>query len=239
MASRPLVAETEAVDRALQLAKETGAKLHIVHVSSGTAVVMALEARRNNVDVSVETCPHYLYFDEADVERIGVVAKCAPPIRPDNDQLWEETLRGNVNIVASDHSPTEPAMKKDGDFRSSWGGIAGVQSTLPVLLDRGHHARHLAIERIVSLIAGTPAERFRLRNKGRIDVGYEADLVLVDSDKSFTLGAADLHQRHKISPYIGSTFRGMVRRTIRRGETIFADGEIAATSKGRFVCPTL
>ena len=239
MASRPLVAETEAVERALELAKETGAKLHIVHMSSGTAVAMAVEARRNGVDVSIETCPHYLYFDEADVERLGVVAKCAPPIRPANDELWEELLAGNVNIVASDHSPTEPAMKKAGDFRSSWGGIAGAQSTLSVLLDRGHHARQLAIERIVSLIAATPAERFRLPNKGRIQAGFDADLVLVDSAKSFTLGAADLQQRHKISPYIGSTFRGTVRRTIRRGETIFSDGKITATSKGRFVCPTL
>jgi len=239
MASRPLVAETEAVERALELAKETGAKLHIVHMSSGTAVAMAAEARRNGVDVSIETCPHYLYFDEADVERLGVVAKCAPPIRPANDELWEELLAGNVNIVASDHSPTEPAMKKAGDFRSSWGGIAGAQSTLSVLLDRGHHARQLAIERIVSLIGATPAERFRLPNKGRIQAGFDADLVLVDSAKSFTLGAADLQQRHKISPYIGSTFRGTVRRTIRRGETIFSDGKITATSKGRFVCPTL
>ena len=129
-------------------------------------------------------------------------------------------------------------MKKEGDFRSSWGGIAGVQSTLAVLLDRGHHARQLSIERIVVARLRAPAERFRLRNKGRIEIGCDADLVLVDPDKSFTLGAAELHQRHKISPYIGSTFRGMVRRTIRRGETIFVDGKITATSKGRFVCPT-
>src|SRR5205085_11674743 len=118
------------------------------------------------------------------------------------------------------------------------GGIAGVQSTLPVLLDRGYHARHLSIERIVSMICQMPATRFRLRNKGRIEEGCDGDVVLVDPDKSFTLGAADLHQRHKISPYIGSTFRGVVRRTIRRGETVFADGRITATTKGRFVCPT-
>jgi allantoinase len=238
LASRPLVAETDAVERVLEMAKETGAALHIVHMSSGAAVALAVEARRQGVDVSIETCPHYLYFDEADVERIGVVAKCAPPLRPDHRDLWEEILRGNVDIVASDHSPTEPSMKKDGDFRSSWGGIAGVQSTLPVLLDQGLHARHLSIQRIVSLLCEAPAGRFRLRNKGRIEVGYDADLVLVDADKSFTLGAADLQQRHKISPYIGSTFRGTVRRTIRRGETIFADGKITAASKGRFVCPS-
>jgi allantoinase len=238
LASRPLVAETDAVERALQMAKETGAALHIVHMSSGAAVALAVIARQEGVDVSIETCPHYLYFDEADVERIGVAAKCAPPLRPDNRELWEETVRGHVDIVASDHSPTEPSMKKDGDFRSSWGGIAGVQSTLAVLLDQGYHARHLSIQRIVSLTCEMPARRFRLRNKGRIEVGYDADLVLVDPDKSFTLRAADLQQRHKISPYIGATFRGMVRRTIRRGETVFADGTITATSKGRFVCPS-
>ena len=129
-------------------------------------------------------------------------------------------------------------MKKAGDFRSSWGGIAGVQSTLAVLLDRGYHARNLPIERIVSLVCSTPAERFRIGGKGRLEPGYDADLVLVDPDKSFTLGAVDLHQRHKMSPYVGSSFRGTARRTIRRGETIFLDGAIVATSKGRFVCPT-
>jgi len=237
LASRPVVAEIEAVERALQLAKETGAKLHLVHMSSGAAVAMAVEARRQGVDVSIETCPHYLYFTERDVERIGVAAKCAPPLRPDNDELWDELLRGNVDIVASDHSPTEPAMKKEGDFRSSWGGIAGVQSTLAVLLDRGHHARQLSMERIAALVCRAPAERFRLRNKGRIEIGCDADLMLVDPDESFTLGAAELYQRHKTSPYIGSTFRGTVRRTIRRGETVFMDGKITATTKGRFVCP--
>ena len=128
-------------------------------------------------------------------------------------------------------------MKKEGDFRSSWGGIAGVQSTLAVLLDRGHHARQLSMERIAALVCRAPAERFRLRNKGRIEIGCDADLVLVDPDESFTLGAAELYQRHKTSPYIGSTFRGTVRRTIRRGETLFMDGKITATTKGRFVCP--
>lgn len=238
LASRPVVAETEAVERALGIAKKTGAKLHIVHMSSGAAVAIAAEARQQGVDVSIETCPHYLFFEEQDVERMGVIVKCAPPLRPTNEELWGAVLDGHVDIIASDHSPTEPSMKKAGDFRSSWGGIAGVQSTLAVLFDRGHHSRHLALERIVSLIASRAAERFGIKGKGQIEPGLEADLVLVDLGKSFTLGAGDLQQRHKMSPYIGSTFRGSVSRTIRRGETIFADGEIVAATKGRFVCPT-
>jgi allantoinase len=240
LASRPVLAETEAVERALCLAKETGVRLHIVHMSCGAAVAVAAQARLDGVDVSIETCPHYLFFDEQDVERLGVAAKCAPPLRRavDRDELWAELLGGHVDIVASDHSPAEPTMKKEGDFRSSWGGIAGVQSTLAVLLDRGYHDRNLPLERIVSLTAGAPSGRFRISRKGRLAAGLDADLVLVDLDKSFTLQAADLLQRHKMSPYIGATFRSRVRRTIRRGETIFADGTIVAETKGKFVCPT-
>jgi allantoinase len=239
LASRPVVAECEAVDRALALAKDTGVKLHIVHVSSGAAVALAAEARATGVDVSIETCPHYLFFTEQDVERLGVIAKCAPPLRPDFEDLWNAVVSGQVDIIASDHSPTEPSMKKEGDFRTSWGGIAGVQSTLAVLLDRGYHARKLPLERIVSLVASKPAERFQISRKGSLRVGYDADLILVDPHKSFILGANHLQQRHKMSPYIGSSFRGTVRRTIRRGKTIFADGRITSTTRGKFIQPHL
>ncbi len=239
LASRPVVAECEAVDRALAFAKDTGVKLHIVHVSSGAAVALAAEARATGVDVSIETCPHYLFFTEQDVERLGVIAKCAPPLRPDFEDLWGAVASGQVDIIASDHSPTEPSMKKEGDFRASWGGIAGVQSTLAVLLDRGYHARKLPLERIVSLVASKPAERFQISRKGSLRVGYDADLMLVDPHRSFTLRANHLQQRHKMSPYIGSSFRGTVRRTIRRGKTIFADGRITSTTRGKFIQPHL
>lgn len=239
LASRPVVAELDAIQRALLFARETGAALHIVHVSSGRGVALAAEAGAAGVDVSIETCPHYLCFTDDDLERLGTVAKCAPPLRAaaEQDALWQALLRGRVNIVASDHSPTEPA-KKRGDFASAWGGIAGVQSTLPVLLDRGHHARGLPVERIVSLVASEPARRFRIAGKGSLEVGADADLVLIDPSASHALDEADLQQRHKMSPYIGVTFRGAVRRTIRRGETIFVDGRITARTAGRFVRPS-
>jgi len=236
--SRPVAAETEAIGRALELARETGASLHIVHVSTGRGVSLAADARARGVDVSIETCPHYLWFTEADVERLGAIAKCAPPLRAaeHGEELWHTVMAGQVDIVGSDHSPTEPSMKA-GDFLSAWGGIAGVQSTLPVLLDRGYHDRRLPLERIADLVAASPARRFRIAGKGTIDRGNDADLVLIDTESSFTLQEDHLQQRHKTSPYLGATFRGVVRATLRRGETIFMDGQVTAAGGGRFVRP--
>jgi allantoinase len=238
LASRPIAAELEAVQRALRLAEEAGAKLHIVHLSSGRGVALAAEARARGVDVSIETCPHYLCFTDEDVERLGVVAKCAPPFRsgPERQALWAALLRGEVDIVASDHSPAAPALKR-GDFVTAWGGIAGVQSTLAVLLQSGGGVRRLSLERIVDLLAAAPSRRFRLAGKGSLAVGADADVTLVDLRQSYTLSADQLHQRHKMSPYLGMSFRGRVRRTIRRGETIFADGRIVAERMGRLIRP--
>jgi len=241
LASRPVLAELEAIQRATLLAREAGARLHIVHVSSGRGVALAAEARAQGTDVSIETCPHYLFFTEDDVERLGAVAKCAPPLRDpvEQDALWTQLLAGAVDIVASDHSPAPPEMKS-GDFGRAWGGIAGVQSTLSVLLDRGYHCHHLSLERISSLVAAEPARRFRIQAKGGIAVGMDADLALVDVSRSTQLRPQQLMQRHPlINPYLGSTFRGCVERTLRRGETIFASGEIVARTTGRFVRPNL
>lgn len=237
--SRPVQAEIDAIARAVDLAGETGAKLHIVHVSTGGGVAKAAEGRARGVDVSVETCPHYLFFTEDDLDTIGVAVKCAPPLRhPDEHaMLWGEVLDGRVDFIASDHSPTDPSLKIAGDFRASWGGVAGVQSTLAVLLERGLDGRRLRFEHISALIAAHPAARFRIPSKGALLVGNDADLLLLDPSGSYTLDAANLLQRHKMSPYVGFEFTGVVRRTMRRGETIFLDGKIVAESNGRFVRP--
>jgi allantoinase len=239
LATRPVAAEVDAIERVLDIAGETGASLHLVHVSSGSGVASAAEAKAHGVDVSIETCPHYLFFTEDDLDRIGVAAKCAPPLRDATVRvaLWRELLAGRVDIVASDHSPSDPALKKEGDFRTSWGGVAGVQSTLAVLMERGTEGHRLRFEDISTLIAANPAGRFRVEAKGRLAVGYDADLALIDTSERYTLGSKQLLQRHKISPYIRHTFTGAVVRTIRRGETIFENGKIMAKTRGRFVRP--
>ena len=236
--SRPVIAELEAIQRAALMAGEAGAMLHLIHVSSGRGVVLAAEARARGIDISIETCPHYLFFTDEDVERLGSIAKCAPPVRDAAEQtnLWNQLLSGTVDIVASDHSPSTPELKS-GDFWRAWGGIAGVQSTLPVLLDRGHRQRGLPLERIASLIAEQPAKRFRIRDRGRIIPGAAADFAIVDISETFILKHEDLLQRHPLSPYVGASFRGMVKQTIRRGETIFADGKACAASAARLVRP--
>jgi allantoinase len=238
LASRPVIAEVEAIQRATLLAGEAGAKLHIVHISSGRGVVAAAEAKARGVDVSIETCAHYLYFTEEDLERLGAIAKCAPPLRDLAQQtaLWDTLLNGAIDIVASDHSPAPPDMKT-GAIMQAWGGIAGVQSTFAVLIDRGHFERGLPLERIASLTAATPARRFRIPRKGLLAPGYDADVTLVDLKGSHTLRDRHLHQRHALSPYVGSSFRGQVRRTLRRGETIFMDGAITAQTRGALVRP--
>lgn len=237
--SRPVVAEVEAIQRAALLAQKAGAKLHIVHVSSGHGVTAALEARARGVDISIETCPHYLFFTEEDLERIGASAKCAPPLRDkqERDQLWAALLDGKINGIASDHSPALPEMKQDANFFRIWGGVAGVQSTLAVLLTAAHYERGLALTRIADLIAAWPARRFHLSNKGGIVAGNDADLVLIDMQATYTLHEESLLQRHRMSPYLGNSFRGVVRQTLLRGKTIFLDGKIVAQDVGRFVRP--
>ena len=239
LASRPVIAELEAISRAILFAQETGCALHIVHVSTGRGVRMVAEARARGVDVSCETCPHYLVLNEDDLERLGAVAKCAPPLRPAAEQaeLWTLLGDGTLPMIASDHSPAPAEMKTGADFFKIWGGISGCQSTLPLLLTEGHLARNIPLTRLADATAGYVARRFRLPGKGRLAVGADADLALVDLSWDATIQAEDLQYRHKHSPYVGRRLRGPVMRTLLRGQSILVDGKIYGKPLGQFIRP--
>ena len=230
--SRPVLAELEAMQRAILLAEETGCSLHLVHVSCGRGVALVAEARLRGVDVTCETCPHYLELSDEDMERLGAVAKCAPPLRSraDRDDLWSHLAQ--IDLVASDHSPSPPELKTSDDFFRVWGGIAGCQTTLAILLKH-----RLTLPRLAALTSRAPADRFRLPRKGRIETDFDADLTLVDLKDVNTLRLEDLFYRHAVSPYLDLSIPRFVRRTIVRGQTVFVDGKLTGVRAGRLATP--
>jgi len=234
--ARPPAAELEAIRRLVSCVRGAGpgARAHVVHVSVAAGLAEVQAAREWGLSVTAETCPHYLDFDERDFERVGPALKCAPPVRDaaSRERLWTALLAGEVDLVASDHSPCPAADKKKGehDVWQAWGGVAGIQATLPVLLTDGVHARGLSLERVADLTATAPARLFGLYpRKGTIAVGADADFALVDPLRTWTFGPEHLQTRSGISPYLGRTFKGAAVRTIVRGRTVFADGEVVGT----------
>lgn len=246
MRSRPIVAEVEAIRRAITFAQATGCSLHIVHVSSTAGSAEAYEGKhlcsgfdfqsRVAADVTCETCPHYLLLDEMSAMQIGAAAKCAPPLRSADERfpLLCQLTSGGIDFVASDHSPAPASVKSDPDFFKVWGGIAGVQSTLAIMLSL---EPALALETVGLMTATNAARRFKIPSKGGLAPGFDADVTLVDLNRTFELRREDLLDRHKLSPYIGRKFRGVVRRTILRGRTIFLDGQMVGHPVGRLVVP--
>ncbi|HVP74528.1 MAG TPA: allantoinase AllB [Gaiellaceae bacterium] len=225
-ATRPIEAELEAIAQAIVLAEETGCSLHVVHVSTGRGVRLVTAARVRGVDVTCETCPHYLVLDRDDLEALGAVAKCAPPLRPraERDDLRAELAAGSIDLVASDHSPSPPSLKEGDDAFAVWGGISGCQSLLALALTEG-----VPLE----LVTERPAARFRLPGKGRLVPGADADLVLVDPSAETVLRAGDLRYRHRHSPYVGRRLRGRVAGTWLRGRPV-----VAGEPRGRLVRPS-
>ena len=232
--SRPAVAEVEAIRRAVTFAFSTKCRLHVVHVSTDAGRWAASASRASLI--SFETCPHYLLLHEDDALQIGAAAKCAPPLRYDYDmhKLRSELVDGKIPFVASDHSPAPPAMKRDTNFFNVWGGVAGVQSTLAIMLSLEPRLR---LDTIALATATNVARRFSIPRKGEVVPDVDADLALLDLNQSFVLRREELLDRHKLSPYVGRTFRGVIRRTILRGRTIFMDGRTVGPPSGKFVRP--
>jgi allantoinase len=208
--------------------------LHIVHVSCGIGVAFVAEARANGIDVTCETCPHYLVLTDGDMEQLGAVAKCAPPLRSHDEQRQLRERLRDVATIGSDHSPSPPEMKQRENFFDVWGGISGCQHLLSLLIDA-----ELSPDEIRRLTSEHVASRFRIAAKGAIAIGKDADFTLVDLDATEAIKTESLHYRHKQSPYVGRTVRSRVRRTFLRGQTIFENGKFAARPMGRLVRRTI
>ncbi len=225
--SRPVEVELEAIRTALEIAGETGCALHIVHVSSPEGVALVEAARDQRIDVTAETCPHYLLLNDKDVARIGAAAKCAPPIRDEKRRkaLWAELRAGRIHTVGSDHSPAPAELKTSPDFFKIWGGIAGVQHGAQLLLSECAASAESDLPRLAAVLARNVARRFRIDGrKGLLATGHDADFSLVEFGRSHTIAADGLWTRHRISAYVGRKTKARVTDTYLRGQPLFAAG---------------
>jgi allantoinase len=222
--SRPPASENFAIELLLHLSQETGARIHIVHLSSAEALPALRSARSHGLRVSVETCPHYLTFAAEEIADGATEFKCAPPIRDasNREALWAALRDGTIDMIVSDHSPCPPEMKRKdtSDFFAAWGGIASLQIGLPAVWTEASR-RGFTIEEVTRWMCSNPAKLAGLnRRKGEIAPGRDADLIVWDPEEEFTVEPAALHHRHKLTPYAGRRLRGVVKKTYLRGKPI-------------------
>ncbi|MBK8709366.1 MAG: amidohydrolase family protein [Flavobacteriales bacterium] len=230
LASRPAKWETDAIALMIRLSEEFDVHVHIVHVSAAEALPLIRDAKKRGLGITAETCPHYLVFCAEEIPDGATEFKCAPPIREraNNELLWQALKDGTLDFVASDHSPAPPDIKEQqtGDFMKAWGGIAGLQFGLPAFWT-GAKERGFSMEDVARLLCEHPAQFLGLKQKGRIAPSCDADLVIWEPEASFVVKESQIHHRHKLTPYAGRTFHGMVERTIVEGNTIYGSGSFS------------
>ncbi len=221
--SRPIEAELSAIRIAIDLAGETGCELHIVHVTCPEGIDLVTAAKQCGVRVTVETCPHYLLLDDESAITIGPAAKCAPPIRSRQtvEALWRKLLSGEIDTIGSDHSPSPLDLKQGDDIFAMWGGIAGIQHALPLLLSRNRD--------YIPQLSCNVARRFRLAQKGSLAPGHDADFIVL-RNQPFTATREELLTRHPISPYLGMT-SDYTLATYLRGQ------KVTHQTRGKFLSP--
>ncbi|KAB8138225.1 allantoinase AllB [Gracilibacillus oryzae] len=224
LASRPIIAETEAVQRAIYYAEITGCPLHFVHISSWEAIKVINEAKNRGLNITVETCPHYLLFNHEDIKVKGNLAKCAPPIRrkKENEKLIELLIEDQFDIIASDHSPAPFTLKDPNTHNifSAWGGISGGQFSLLAMIELAK-LYSIPFEKIAKWTAKNPANRFSIQKKGIITEGYDADLSIISMNEETIVTPENYFARHKQSIYMDHHFPCRVKKTFLRGRVVY------------------
>ncbi len=226
--SRPREAENEAVALMIRLCLETGGRVHIVHHSSADALPALRRAKDEGAAITVETCPHYLAFAAEEIPDGATEYKCCPPIRERENQaqLWKALESGLIEMVVSDHSPCPPEMKlrESGDFLQAWGGISSLQFRLPIVWTAARE-RGFSMEHLVEWLCVAPARLVGLDGrKGKLEEGYDADVVIWKPDEEFDVSPRNIHHKHKLTPYAGRKLSGRVDKTFLRGELIYEHG---------------
>ena len=235
--SRPRESENKAVELMIRLCRETGARVHIVHHSSSDVLPLLKAARSEGLPVTVETCPHYLTFAAEEVPDGATLFKCCPPVREreNRELLWAALAEGVIDMVVSDHSPCTPNLKlmEDGNFLEAWGGIAALQFSLPVMWTQAEK-RGFGLRELTQWMSVAPAKLAGLdKRKGRLETGYDADIVVWSPEKEFKVVPEIIHFKNKITPYFGMNLRGVVDATYVRGAKVYEQGSFAATANGK------
>jgi allantoinase len=239
LASRPRAAENEAIELMIRLSREFGTRVHIVHHSSADALSSLAAAKRAGLKITAETCPHYLTFAAEEVPDGATEFKCCPPIREreNREQLWQALRDGTIDMIVSDHSPCPPELKlkESGDFLAAWGGIASLQFRLPVVWAEARK-RGFGVSELAQWLCRAPARLVGLESKkGSISVGCDADLIIWNPQKSFTIGPEAIHHRHKLTPYANREVAGAVETTFLRGRKIYDAGEFIGEPQGQML----
>jgi allantoinase len=235
--SRPDEAELSAIQLMISLCREYHFRLHIVHLAASQALEMLRAAKSEGLPVGVETCPHYLHFASEKIPDGRTLFKCAPPIRgrENCEKLWQGLREGVIDLVATDHSPCPPEMKRLGErnFQTAWGGISSLSLALPVMWIEAC-GRGFTLADIARWMAEGPARLAGCGSqKGRIAKDFDADFVVFEPEAEFTATEDHLFYRHRVSPYLGERLRGVVKATYLRGNCVFADGQFPAEPGGR------
>ena len=237
--SRPQHWEINAIQLALEIQEKYDMRVHIVHLSASEGIEQIYKRKFLTDKLTVETCPHYLFFNAEEIPDASPIYKCAPPIREkkNNDELWNYLLEDGFNFLGSDHSPAPPERKQldSGDFFKAWGGISGVQFTLPVLYSSGKK-RGLEIEKLIPLLTENPAKFLGLEDvKGKLEEGYDADIVVWDDTKQFQITEESIQHKHKATPYMNETLFGKVIHTFANGVQVVENSELKNLNAGKIL----